>query len=388
MKDKFTIPKLNKNSKYWYVHYRYEGVQFRETNGLNKIEDLKVREFEYNALCKAILVELKKGWNPNIPDGFQSQNEMYFIESLRFSLEKKKNDISPATYSSYKGTINFFETASKNLKLDKLKITDLKRLHIKMLLEEAKKNRNWTDKAYNTNLLHLQILISILTKWDIIELNPATRIDRKKVDTESSFNAPASEEDIVKIKKTLIEKDYNFYIFSITIFHTGIRISEALKIKLGMINLSKNQFNLPGTITKNKKARSVPINQYLKEYLIKMNFSKLPNDYYLFGSLKKPGKGKKGKENKLLPDFVPSINHVVRKTPTLRWEEIVKDGLGIKMNLYAMKHYGADKKIEAGVDLDSLRELYGHSSYLMTEKYAKVIKEVYRKDIMEKSPDF
>jgi hypothetical protein len=35
--------------------------------------------------------------------------------------------------------------------------------------------------------------------------------------------------------------------------------------------------------------------------------------------------------------------------------------------------------------MDSLRELYGHSSKLMTEKYAKIIKEVYRKDIMDNS---
>jgi hypothetical protein len=50
-----------------------------------------------------------------------------------------------------------------------------------------------------------------------------------------------------------------------------------------------------------------------------------------------------------------------------------------------MLNYGADKKILAGMSMDSLRELYGHSSKLMTEKYAKTIKEVYRKDIMDNS---
>jgi hypothetical protein len=33
-------------------------------------------------------------------------------------------------------------------------------------------------------------------------------------------------------------------------------------------------------------------------------------------------------------------------------------------------HYGAEKL--AGMSMDSLRELYGHSSKLMTEKYAKI----------------
>jgi site-specific recombinase XerD len=42
----------------------------------------------------------------------------------------------------------------------------------------------------------------------------------------------------------------------------------------------------------------------------------------------------------------------------------------------------------AGIDLDTLRELYGHTSKMMTMRYAKVVKEVYRKQILEKSPDF
>ena len=56
------------------------------------------------------------------------------------------------------------------------------------------------------------------------------------------------------------------------------------------------------------------------------------------------------------------------------------------MNMYALKHLGANRKILAGLELDSLRELYGHTSKLMTEKYAKVVKEVHRKNILENSP--
>ena len=387
MESKFTVPKLNKKSKYWYVYYRYDGVQFRETNGYNKIEDLKLREQEYNNHCKAILVDLNNGWNPNIRDVIQ-QKEMYFIEALKFSLKKKKNDICKNSYSSYNGTVNFLETSAIKLNFDKIKVTEIKRKHIKLLMDEAKIDRKWSNNAFNAHLLHLKILMTVLVKWDIIEANPATNIDNLKVDKTSSFNAPASDSEIETIKKTLIEKDFNFYVFCITIFHTGIRPAELLKTTLKMINLERNEFNLPATITKNKTARSVPINKYLKEYLLDINFSKLPKDYYLFGSLKSPGKGRKKKENKLLPDFVPSIFPTIRKTASMRWEEIVKDGLGITMNLYALKHYGADKKILAGMNMDSLRELYGHSSKLMTEKYAKIIKEVYRKDIMDNSPDF
>lgn len=387
MKSKYTIPKLNKASKYWYVHYRYEGEQFRETNGLNKIEDLKVREQEYNNLCKAILIDLENGFNPNIKEIVQYK-EMYFVEAVKFALGKKESQVCPNSYSNYKGTVKFVESAAEKLNIDKVKITDVKRKHIKLLMDEAKIELKWTNKTFNRHLFHLKILLTVLVKWDIIEANPATTIDSLKVDKTSLLNAPASETEIETIKKTLIEKDFNFYIFCITIFHTGIRPAELLKTTLKMINLERNEFNLPATITKNKTARTVPINKHLKEYFIDINFSKFPKDYYLFGSFKSPGIGKKKKENKLIPDFLPGPTLVIRKTASMRWDELVKVGLGIKMNLYAMKHYGADKKILAGMNMDSLRELYGHSSKLMTEKYAKIIKEVYRKDIMDNSPDF
>jgi hypothetical protein len=40
-------------------------------------------------------------------------------------------------------------------------------------------------------------------------------------------------------------------------------------------------------------ARTVPINKHLKEYLFKMDFQRLPKDYYLFGSFKEMGNGEK-----------------------------------------------------------------------------------------------
>lgn len=59
-----------------------------------------------------------------------------------------------------------------------------------------------------------------------------------------------------------------------------------------------------------------------------------------------------------------------------------------KIGLSPTGYYYPDVTASAGMDLDALRELYGHTSKLMTTKYATVVKEVYRKQIMELSPDF
>ena len=87
-------------------------------------------------------------------------------------------------------------------------------------------------------------------------------------------------------------------------------------------------------------------------------------------------------------DFVPGPKRITRDTATTLWRKLIKKDLGITANMYSLKHLGANKKILAGVELDALRELYGHTSKMMTLRYAKVVKEINRKQILEKSPDF
>jgi hypothetical protein len=58
--------------------------------------------------------------------------------------------------------------------------------------------------------------------------------------------------------------------------------------------------------------------------------------------------GKKSTPNR----FYSAPTPISQTTAGRRWKKLVKDDLGITMNLYAMKHHGADKKILAGMNMD------------------------------------
>lgn len=204
---------------------------------------------------------------------------------------------------------------------------------------------------------------------------------------ESRANIPATPQQHEIIKDHLQKLHPNFYNFVVTIFHTGIRPEEIRKIQLFMIwiDMQNSQIILPPDITKTNRDRIVPINKHLFEIYKSMQFENLPKQFYLFGSYKQPGKSNVGAKL----NFIPGPSQIKRSTTTRKWESIVKIGLGFKsVNMYSNKHAGANAKILAGMDLEALRELYGHTSKLMTTKYATVVKEVYRKQIMENSPDF
>lgn len=383
MQTKYTIPKISKTTSLWYVHFRYEGKQFRYKLHYNKIEDLKEREMSFIGLCKAILEDLKKGWNPNIKGIAAPKNELTLIEALKFALEKKKPNISPKTYSGYNGSVNFLETAINKIGLSKINIVDVKRMHIKLIMEKAKELNTWSNKAHNKHLNHFKAILSELLQFDIIEVSPAYKVNNLKVSAPDA-NHPASKDDMQRIKTELETNHRNFYIFCITIFFTGIRPEEILKIKLSMVNLKDSEIVLPPEITKTNKKRIVPISPFLLPYYESMSFNNLPKDYYLFGSFRPIGKGNIGK----FEDFIPAPTHINRDTATRRWEAIVKIKLKIPMSMYAMKKAGANALILAGVSVNAIKDLFGHSSEVTTQIYITNLKEINRKEILEKGTDF
>ena len=386
-KSIFTIPKVVKYddlSKSWYVYFRYNGTKICFKKGINYIKNYNKRLAEANALRDALHDKLKKDWNPLIPDAFDTSSEMNLIEALDFALEKKKDTLAPKTYLGYRGSVEFVKTAIVALNLNYIPVVDTKRVHVKTILEKIKQQRKASNNSYNKYLDHFRAVLSELIQWDIIPINPANNNKNLPV-AESRANIPATPQQHKIIKDHLQSLHSDFYNFIVTIFHTGIRPEEILKIQLFMIDMQSFQIVLPPEITKTNKERIVPINKHLFEIYKSMDFENLPKQFYLFGSFRQPGKGNVGAKL----DFIPGPTKMKRDTATRRWESIVKIGLGFKdVNMYSNKHAGANAKILAGMDLDALRELYGHTSKLMTTKYATVVKEVYRKQIMENSPDY
>ena len=385
MKSIFTIPKVVKYddlTKPWFVYFRYNKKLFRFKFGINYIQNYRERLLEANALKAALHQKLKEGWNPNIPDIVATQSDLSFVDSLDFAILKKTPNIAPKTLSGYNGTIKFVKAAVEKLDMNLLPIVDTKRVHVKLIMEKAKEQRKWTNNAYNKHLNHLKAILSELLQWDIIENNPAHKILNLPVE-ESDANNPASLEDIEIIKTELSTKYPDYFNFILTEYHTGIRPKEILSIQLEHINLDKAEIVLPARNTKKKKRkRIVPINQHLMKYFESMELDQMPKHFYLFGSFREAGKGNIGK----FKDFIPGPTAISRDTATRRWETIVKKGLGIDMNMYAFKHHGANMKILAGMSMEALKDLFGHTSKLTTKVYVTRIHEISRKEILEKSP--
>ena len=311
MKSIYTIPKVVKYDDLsipWYVFFRYDGKLFRYKKGINYTNNYKEREREAFLLRDALYDKLKNDWNPNIPDVFAYNNNMTLIEAIQYAFDKKKPNIADKTIIAYNTTAKFFIEGIYSLKLENLSILDTKRIHIKTILEKVKTTKKWSNKSYNKNLGFLKAILSELIQWDVIENNPAHKIKSLPVG-EIIANIPATDKETIKIKEKLITEFPSFYVFIISIFHTGIRPDELLQIQLSMVDLENNEIRLPPEITKTDIARIVPINPFLKAYFIEMNLSKHNSNFYLFGT-------KSGKTSQIDHPIPVQIDHQFRSKLT------------------------------------------------------------------------
>lgn len=410
-KCNYTVPKINTTGKHWFVWFRF----LDEKTGTMKLiirkggvnsEGLpeKERLAQLNALKKAILFKLEhQEWNPisntyptKAPEQIELDRlkELSFNEALDFALSKCV--VSSKTKLDYGTTVRFFKLAAEQTRFNYKPIVEIKRQHIKLLLEHVKTERKWSNKAYNKNLGYLGAVMDRLLDWEIIEVNPAHNIKSLPV-TETIKYEPLTTEEKTIIREHLYLHHYRFFVFLMVVYHTGIRPKEILALKIKDISKDLSEIVIvPDLISENSKTKSirkVPINQHLQLLLRELQLQEYSKECFIFGSpfqsgLGNRGSSKEGRGTFHIDYFKPSLTQIKRDTVTKLWKKIVKDKLGIDKYQYALKHSGADDKILAGIDIDALRELYGHSSKFMTEKYAQKVKEVYKKKIMELSPDF
>jgi len=130
--------------------------------------------------------------------------------------------------------------------------------------------------------------------------------------------------------------------------NTGMRRGEIFKLTWQNVNLDTCQLTVTGQTAKSGKTRYIPLNKEATGILKQWRCQKMSNSTLVFPN--KDGKPfntlKKGWSNTLKAAEIENF----------RWHD--------------MRHHFASRLVMAGVNLNTVRELLGHSSYAMTLRYA------------------
>lgn len=279
---------------------------------------------------------------------------MKFDEAADDLLEYILVTRSPGTYRFYKGKLKVLKQHFKGMTLSEIN----KKHIIRMIAVEKKRNENLTARTLNKYVMVFKRLYKYTLEKDFHfeklpethKLIPIVTKDYQKKVFEYLTNRHDKEKEALR----------NLVLFKL-ILDTGLRISELLALKVKDIEFELN--TIVAKVTKTKRDRYVFFTDHTKRVLLKLIGSHQLKDYIFINY-------ENGK-----PFTVGNVQSMcVRLRETLKLKESISP--------HKWRHTFATEFIKSGGDLETLRQLLGHTTLNTTQKYLHIDKESMRKEYL------
>lgn len=338
---------LNWRISYWFIDDSIKKRKKITLKGMNRFETLREKQDAVRGILKDELRELKDlGYNhitkhylnPEDPNLISELTP--FVEALDFAFEKlicehqTKRDVASC--------LRTIKKAIDNLRYDSLTISQVRRKHIRFILEECGKIKTkWSANQFNYHRAHLSMLFKVLVDLDVVDVNPVKQI--LKQNKVQKIRETLTDDQRKLVNDHLFKNNYEFWRFVQIFFHSGAREIELLRVRKNDVYLNKQQFKV--LVKKGaKKREELRTIKTIALPLWKELYNLATGNQVLFS-------------RKLLPG-----NKIIRREQiTKRWKVHVKDKLSVTGDLYSLKHSALDETT-ALLSLIEASKQAGHTS--------------------------
>jgi len=280
-----------------------------------------------------------------------------FINYL--TLEKK---YSRHTIAAYLNDLNSFQEFC-NKEFDNQSIAEVNYTQIRSWIVSLVENKI-SNRTINRKISSLKSFYKFLQKTKIIENNPLAK--HKALKVPKQVQVPFSEKEIINVI-TLLDDEVDFESLRnkliVELFYsTGMRRSELINLKITDLDFANETVKVLG---KRNKERFIPLLTSVQKSLakyIEVRGKINTNESYLFLT-------KKGKiiydtlVYRVINNYFSRVSSKVKKSP------------------HIIRHSFATHLLNEGADLNSVKELLGHSSLASTQVYTHSslgkLKEIY-----------
>lgn len=224
-----------------------------------------------------------------------------------------------------------------------------------------------SNRTVNRKISSLKTYYKFLLKTGQIEINPLAK--HKALKTSKKIQVPFSEKEIVNVMD-ILKAENNFeglrdQLIVELFYSTGIRRAELINVKLNDISFAQKTIKVLG---KRNKERIIPLlpavlNTIIAYLPFREEVENIKNVDYLFVTQK----GVKVYETlvyRIINSYFSKTSEKVKKSP------------------HILRHSFATHLLNEGADINSVKELLGHSSLASTQVYTQnsiaKLKEVYK----------
>jgi integrase/recombinase XerD len=272
---------------------------------------------------------------------------MLFTEAIEeFRIYQLSVDRSTNTVKSYNNDLIFFEKYLVEVFNCTPYLTDVTEEDLETYLCHLKDTKSYTSASRKRKLAVLRTFFNFCIKKKYCIINAAVGIETIKVKHQERLFLDEKEvmQIVEKIDHDLIR------LVVLTLYYTGLRISECIGLKLDDVNLSKSVIKV--IEGKGKKDRLIPIHLKLLPLLQKYKENDRPytKTEYFFST---PTSGRVS---------APYVNKFIT-------EAAEKLGWTIKVSAHTMRHAFASNLVKRNINVVQIQKLLGHSSLTTTSIY-------------------
>ena len=276
-------------------------------------------------------------------------------------LEKK---YSPHTINAYLNDMNSFELFNKNQfndeNIDQANYSQIRSWIVSLV------DNNRSNVSVNRKIASLKAFYKFLLKTKQIEVSPLLK--HKALKTPKTLQIPFSEKEVVdvlsQIQNPIGFEEIRDKLIIDLFYTTGIRRTELIHLKTANVNTSNNTIKVLG---KRNKERILPLLPIVSEQLIlyanERTRLEIITDNAFFFLTKKGLKLNDSFVYRLINTYFSTVSEKVKKSP------------------HILRHTFATHLLNNGADLNSVKELLGHSSLASTQIYThsslSELKKVY-----------
>jgi integrase len=325
------MARIFKRRKSWYVDYSYKGKRIRKRVGKDKkTAELVLKDIEVK-MAKGKFLGVKEDTNIT----FSEFNEKY----LEFC---KANN----TETTYGRKLSVAEILKKEFGDRPLR--DINPEMVERVKSDAREGLE--ASTINRRLSYLKHMFNLAVEWEYIGENPASNV-KKLREPPGRVRCLSEEEE----KRLLRECVYDIYDIVLLDLNTGLRRGELFALKWSDVDLENRKLTVRNG--KNGEQRIIPLNEVAVSAL--RDAKNKSNGKYIFPGID-GGKRK---------DLKTGFNNACRRA-------------GIEdFTFHDLRHTFASRLVRKGVDLLTVKELLGHKSIVMTQRYAHLAEDSLAKAV-------
>ncbi len=320
----------------------------------NRIKSPKERKKYATLLCSEVNRKLYNGWNPLIGEDSSSTKRVSIVEAATNYVHQKEKDLRKDSVRSYRSKLSFFIRWCERAGISDWLCGRFTSGHAANILDEYGCGGRSTY-AFNSMLQFLKSLFRSFVSNGLAAHNPFAAYKGKKREVKRRVTIP--KQDRKRILNYLHKRDMKEYVAMVRLcFKYLIRPKEILMLRISDIDFDSGLLRIPPDVSKNHNERTIALGYDVMKYFQELRKEDCNSNDYIFST-----------------DFKPGHRLYTTKNMFATWKTM-RERLEMPntYHFYSLKDTGITEMLESGMPSKFVKDLAGHHSLSMTERYLHI----------------